>query len=149
MNITQEMLDAGTEAMLAFRKSGEDWTTKPAHAAEAAIRAALNHRHSGGDGEAWRGIDSAPRDGERIILGRPDIDGEGGISVAGYWLEEVEDGVDYMGADAGFTDVDYHVFHPGRSFGAESYRYTGSQPTHWRPLPAPPIEDAARTGERG
>ena len=101
-------------------------------------------------GWEWRTIESAPRDGERIILGRPDLDGDGGgISVAGYWLEELEDGVDYMGNDGGFTDVDFQVFQPGRSFGAESYRYAGSQPTHWRPLPAPPTEDAARAGERG
>ena len=109
---------------------------------------AWNTRHGAGDAEAWRSIDSAPRDGTRIILGRPDLDGDGGISVAGYWLEELEDGVDYMGNDGGFTDVDFQVFQPGRSFGAESHRYAGNQPTHWRPLPAPPSEDAAKAGER-
>jgi hypothetical protein len=87
----------------------------------------------------WLPIESAPRDGTRIILGRPDEDGDGGgISVCGYWIDELEDGVDYMGNDGGFTDVDYQVFQPGRSFGAESYRCAGKQPTHWRPLPAPP-----------
>jgi hypothetical protein len=87
----------------------------------------------------WLPIESAPRDGTRIILGRPDEDGDGGgISVCGYWIDELEDGVDYMGNDGGFTDVDYQVFQPGRSFGAESYRYAGKQPTHWRPLPAAP-----------
>lgn len=86
----------------------------------------------------WEPIETAPRDGTRIIRGRPDQNGEDGISVAGYWLEQLEDGVDYMGNDGGFTDVDFQVFQPGRSFGAESYRYEGRQPTHWMPLPEPP-----------
>ena len=89
----------------------------------------------------WRPIESAPRDGERVLLGRSDHDGDGdgGVSVCGYWLDAVEDGVDYMGADAGFTDVDYQVFWPGRSFGMEPYRSAGKQPTHWQPLPEPPV----------
>lgn len=86
----------------------------------------------------WRPIESAPRDGTRVLLGRPDDDGGGGVSVCGYWLDELADGVDYMGNDGGFTDVDYQVFQPGRSFGMEAYKHAGSQPTHWMPLPAPP-----------
>lgn len=42
MNITQEMLDAGIAAMIEFRKSGGDWTDKPAHAVEAVLQAALS-----------------------------------------------------------------------------------------------------------
>lgn len=64
--VTQSMLDAGTRAMMAFRKSGGDWTGKPAHAAEAAIRAAFaeaalsSHRQAGDESkfrelaERWR-----------------------------------------------------------------------------------------------
>ena len=93
--------------------------------------------------DEWRPIETAPRDGTRIIIGRPDSDGDGGISVCGYWLDELEDGVDYMGNDGGFTDVDYQVFYPSRSMGAKLSRYAGRQPTHWRPLPQPPALAAA------
>lgn len=86
----------------------------------------------------WQPIETAPMDGTRIIIGRPDVDGDGGVSACGYWLDPLDDGVDYMGNDGGFTDVDYQVFKPSRSFGNDEYRYIGSQPTHWMPLPAPP-----------
>lgn len=103
-----------------------------------------------GGEEGWLPIESAPRDGTRIILGRPDEDGDGGgTSVCGYWIDELEDGVDYMGNDGGFTDVDYQVFQPGRSFGAESYRYAGKQPTHWRPLPPAPRAAMGAAGAGG
>jgi len=105
------------------------------------IKACLDNtrpREDSGVVDEWRPIETAPRDGTRIIIGRPDSDGDGGISVCGYWLDELEDGVDYMGNDGGFTDVDYQVFYPSRSMGAKLSRYAGRQPTHWRPLPAPP-----------
>ena len=60
------------------------------------------------------------------------------VSTTGYWIEAEDDGVDYMGADAGFVDVDFQIFSPSRSFGAEKYRNKGSQPTHWMPLPPAP-----------
>ncbi len=39
---TQEMVDAGVAALLAFRKSGGDYKVHPTHAVEAAINAALS-----------------------------------------------------------------------------------------------------------
>lgn len=41
---TQEMVEAGAAALLAYRKSGGDYTVHPTHAAEAAINAALSVR---------------------------------------------------------------------------------------------------------
>jgi hypothetical protein len=45
---TQAMFDAGLAALLAYRKSGGDYTAHPAHAVEAAINAALAARQSVG-----------------------------------------------------------------------------------------------------
>lgn len=47
---TQDDYDAATTAMLAFRKSGDDWTGKPSHAARAALDA-VKHRRSASAGE--------------------------------------------------------------------------------------------------
>jgi hypothetical protein len=90
----------------------------------------------------WLPIESAPKDGTRVILGCPCSDGDGGTSACGYWLDAEEDGIDYMGHDGGFTDVDYQTFSTSRSFGAPGYRYAGHQPTHWTPLPPPPTKES-------
>lgn len=95
----------------------------------------------------WRPIETAPKDTVRILLGSADAGGDGGISVCGYWTDELEDGVDFMGNDGGFVDVDYQVFWPGRSFGTESHQYKECQPTHWQPLPEPPGELAKQEGK--
>jgi hypothetical protein len=98
----------------------------------------------------WRPIESAPKDGSEILLGRAaneELEQEA-ISVPGSWQAGYEDGVDYMGVDDGFVDSHYQVFSGGRSFGAESYRYAPNQPTHWMPLPAAPADSSMGGGER-
>lgn len=47
--VTQAMCDAGTAALIAFRKSGSDWTDKPANAARAVLKAAFGVAAKGGD----------------------------------------------------------------------------------------------------
>jgi len=88
----------------------------------------------------WQPIETAPKDGSTILLGRAaseELDSDA-ISVPGYWQEGYEDGVDYMGCDSGFVDSPCQVFSGGRSFGSESHCYAPNQPTHWQPLPTPP-----------
>jgi hypothetical protein len=70
----------------------------------------------------WRPIETAPKDGTRILLYRPDVRGEHiEIMVEGYWSNL-----------------------PGHSYGigwrTPCFSFSGGKhdPTHWQPLPSPP-----------
>jgi len=94
------------------------------------------------EAEGWRPIESAPRDGSKIMLGYiPDEEHEFGFVGQGRWWPSDDDGPDNMGHDAGFMDCDFEFFQCGRSFGNPDYMGRGLQPTHWQPLPSPPKED--------
>ena len=88
----------------------------------------------------WNQIETAPKDGTRIILGKvADPENEIDAIVAeGFYIEGLEDGLDYMGYDAGFVDNGWDLFQPARSIGNPAYQNEGNQPTHWMPLPPPP-----------
>lgn len=92
----------------------------------------------------WRPIETAPKDGTVILLGRPADDDQdiAAVSVPGRWFEGYEDSVDDMGHNDGFMDLEFQQFTCPRRFGAEKYRTEGNQPTHWMPLP--PAPDAAK-----
>lgn len=96
--------------------------------------AIAEEREAGG----WQPIESAPKGGSHILLGRAGTDEDCEISTLGWWQAEVLDGQDYMGSDAGFVDHEFSSFHPGRSFGDDKYQYKAVQPTHWMPIPAAP-----------
>lgn len=102
-------------------------------------------------GAGWLPIESAPKDGTMILLGREAIEDCDAISVPGFWQEGWEDSIDDMGCDSGFVDVHFQEFSGGRSFGAEAYRCAPNQPTHWMPLPAAPgvstVEDERQAFE--
>lgn len=86
----------------------------------------------------WQPIETAPKDGTLILIGNPESEDMPATTTAGRWFEAYEDSLDEMGCDAGFCDVDFSLFHAGRSFGELSSRYEGLQPSHWMPLPEPP-----------
>ncbi len=92
------------------------------------------------ESQEWQPIETAPKDGSMILLGRAETEACGAVSVPGYWQEGFDDGVDYMGVRDGFVDVNHQQFSGGRDWGPEKYRYAPNQPTHWRPLPPPPSE---------
>ncbi len=90
------------------------------------------------DVAGWRPIETAPKDKD-ILLALNHEDGWSYVA-QGRWVDGEEDQVDQPGHDAGFVDCDYQCFFPGRSFGSDTSRYEGKQPTHWMPLPAAPAK---------
>lgn len=83
--------------------------------------------------EAWRPIESAPRDGSYILV----------CNSHGSWIAKYQhfypSGYRPSSPWASMMLNHDHIERPGRF----------DHPTHWRPLPAPPTDDAARAGERG
>jgi hypothetical protein len=68
----------------------------------------------------WQPIETAPKDGARVLLGRfaPRMDRHGYCAVD--WYRQAKDGNGFIG------------------FG--KFNMTFWPPTHWMPLPAPPTE---------
>lgn len=88
----------------------------------------------------WQPIETAPRDGNFVILARVyDFDGETlKVVTFGNWQDGYGDGPDEMGVLDGWVDHEFSEFDPGRDFGNPAYFREPAQPTHWMPLPEPP-----------
>ena len=73
----------------------------------------------------WQSIETAPKDGEPVLIWKPDERMVGEYMMAAYWCD-VQDG-----------------FVPVGGYHKQGYRSTVTEtdqgyPTHWMPLPAPP-----------
>lgn len=69
----------------------------------------------------WRAIDSAPRDEERILLFYPEVEGVPCDGIIEGW---------YFSSPKGLDD------------GWETIIGFIGEPTHWMPLPEPPLESS-------
>jgi len=132
--------DYGIERAIAFFE-GLPWDIPRFSKGEIVDNLRRLQGHPAAPQDGWMPIETAPKDGSRVILGRPETEDDIGVSTTGFWIEAEEDGVDYMGADAGFVDIEYQVFSPGRSFGNPARRYEATQPTCWQEIPAPPTKE--------
>ena len=93
--------------------------------------------------KGWQPIETAPKDVDILLsVGPSDSDSfpDGAVS-QGRWQEGWEDSVDDMGCNDGFVDCNYQIFSPPRRFGSPQYQTEGHQPTHWMPMPQPPITE--------
>ena len=78
----------------------------------------------------WQPIETAPRDGDPVMIWKPDERMVGEYMMAAYWVE------DHLGGGAaGWIPVGgFHIqgYHSSVTDTPQGY------PTHWQPLPAPP-----------
>ena len=108
------------------------------------LRALLAAIPTGGEGEAWRPIESAPRDGTRVDLV---IDGQ--RSPDAYWgrpdhsCGEAGQYCDSCPTYDGWVDSTFMHYLTGEE------GLSGRDPTHWRPPPALPPAPSQDGGGRG
>lgn len=81
--------------------------------------------------DKWMTIDSAPKDGEAVLLYKPDEPRVGEYTLAGYWGEYPGNGECWIAC--GGKPLGYFSKWAGKPQG---------YPTHWKPLPPAPEEDS-------
>jgi Protein of unknown function (DUF551) len=90
--------------------------------------------------DGWQGMESAPRNGSAILIYQPWKSGRETICIGHYANGWVNQMCLYCAHDQ-HKEFGYELGNEVTEIGNEH-----CQPTHWRPLPAPP-ESALRTGE--
>ena len=80
----------------------------------------------------WKPIETAPKDGRFMLLHVPDGLESGVVTVGSYWKADgrTENGRFALGSWSGWLGMDADV------------QSSWCEPTHWQPLPAPPVTDA-------
>lgn len=127
---TEAMVQAGARALTDAASPGSRFY--PVGHARTAYAAMLSAAPAppASEPEGWRDIESAPKDGTRVLLWSST---SGGVWW-GYWAVH--------GANWQPTDTGEDGWTSGAvNYSAELVVYI--DPTHWRPLPAPPLQEAA------
>jgi len=78
----------------------------------------------------WQPIETAPKDGTRILIGR--LDGNVGIDAI-----EICDW--YVIERSHYEHVEYDLYRKVMDEPNESWNGNGHRATHWMPLPDPPV----------
>ena len=79
----------------------------------------------------WKPIETAPKDGEAVLLYKPNERMVGEYILTGYWGEWPEEEECWLPSGGG-GPLGYHSKVTGTPQG---------YPTHWMPLPTPPQDD--------
>lgn len=118
---TAEMIAAGND-LLPFTRGTETHRMVGGKVPEDYYRAMLSAAPPPPAGSGWRPIEEAPKDGTFVWLGTT----TGPAMRLGYWADE-----------------QWNDFCRAEGTGPRGLRF---QPTHWRPLPAPPSPQPSREG---
>lgn len=127
---TPEMINAGRMAIDVAAPRNSYLAGSDAYSiAEKVIRAALDASPQAQQSEGvWQPIETAPKDGEVILIWKPNERRVGEYMMAAYWDDD----------RGGFIPVG--GIHP-RGYYSEIAKCDQGYPTHWTPLPSPPTKE--------
>jgi hypothetical protein len=98
----------------------------------------------------WQPIETAPKDGTVILLFCPQGDGSPGSTLrvtAGHWLSEPGGTVEHRDIDGRYIGQDDNDGWEGWLSWDGGFSEDTMMPTHWMPLPAPPVGSQANLAD--